>query len=119
MFYPDPNDSSKVSFSGDVNNVVSAHRYKVYAPDAALLALIVNGIVKLKNRAEIGKLRPTECQLPFQTGPQPLPIIDTSVFVSIEDIKGCRTAMFGKTRLGKSNVVKLIAQGVLDAIASV
>src|ERR1700682_4137393 len=33
----------------------------------------------------------------------------------MRDFKGCRTAMFGKTRLGKSNVVKLIAQGMLNA----
>jgi hypothetical protein len=33
------------------------------------------------------------------------------------DFMGCRTAMFGKTRLGKSNVVKLIAQGILEATA--
>jgi hypothetical protein len=35
----------------------------------------------------------------------------------MKDFKGCRTAMFGKTRLGKSNVVKLIAQGMLNATA--
>jgi uncharacterized protein DUF87 len=40
------------------------------------------------------------------------------VRISMEDFKGCRTAMFGKTRLGKSNVVKLIAQGMLDATAT-
>jgi ABC-type molybdate transport system ATPase subunit len=37
------------------------------------------------------------------------------VEISMKDFMGCRTAMFGKTRLGKSNVVKLIAQGMLDA----
>src|SRR5688500_18876168 len=33
MFYADPTDMQKLQFSGDVNNVVSAHRYKVFAPD--------------------------------------------------------------------------------------
>lgn len=33
----------------------------------------------------------------------------------MRDFAGRRTAMFGKTRLGKSNVVKLLAQGMLDA----
>ena len=33
----------------------------------------------------------------------------------MKDFMGCRTAMFGKTRLGKSNVVKLIAQGMIKA----
>src|SRR5207248_7810159 len=45
MFYPDPKDTRKLAFSGDVNNVVSAHRYKVFAPDQPLLDLIVNGLV--------------------------------------------------------------------------
>ena len=35
--------------------------------------------------------------------------------VSMDDFAGRRCAMFGKTRLGKSNVVKLIVQGMLDA----
>jgi len=42
MFYADPNNMRRLAFSGDVNNVVSAHRYKVYAPDEILLNLIVN-----------------------------------------------------------------------------
>src|SRR5262245_55368433 len=46
MFYPDPENKSQLAFSGDVNNVVSAHRYKVFAPDESLLRLIVNGTVK-------------------------------------------------------------------------
>src|SRR5579871_6207889 len=33
MFYADPTDVQKLAFSGDVNNVVSAHRYKVFSPD--------------------------------------------------------------------------------------
>ena len=33
----------------------------------------------------------------------------------MDDFKGTRTAMFGKTRLGKSNVVKLLAQAMIDA----
>src|SRR5437764_92204 len=37
------------------------------------------------------------------------------VSISMKDFRGCRTAMFGKTRLGKSNVVKLLAQGTIDA----
>jgi hypothetical protein len=46
MFYPNPKKKTLLAFSGDVNNVVSAHRYKVFAPDDRLLDLIVNGMVK-------------------------------------------------------------------------
>src|SRR5262245_33585174 len=43
MFYADPSDTKRLAFAGDVNNVVSAHRYHVYSPDEPLLKLIVNG----------------------------------------------------------------------------
>lgn len=110
MFFPDNEDSSKVRFSGDVNNVVSPHRYKVYAPTDELLDLIVNGTVREENRFIIGYLRLTECTLPFADIPQP----SVAVQVSTDDFRGYRTAMFGKTRLGKSNVVKIIAQSILE-----
>jgi Helicase HerA, central domain len=113
MFYGDPKDTSKLAFSGDVNNVVSAHRYKVFAPDQPLLDLIVNGLVPSESRATLGELRPTECGLSSEA---PRPTVP--VKVSMADFRGRRTAMFGKTRLGKSNVVKLIAQGMLDATAT-
>src|SRR5262245_14330530 len=57
MFYADPKDTRLLAFSGDVNNVVSAHRYKVFAPDEALLKVIVNGTVKLEDQFELGALR--------------------------------------------------------------
>ena len=112
MFYANPTDVDSLSFSGDVNNVVSAHCYKVYSPDKELLELIVNGMVKSENQFSLGVLRTMECQLSL------LPIpdhVNTPVKISMQDFKGCRTAMFGKTRLGKSNVVKLIAQGMIES----
>jgi hypothetical protein len=112
MFYANPQDMQKLEFAGDVNNVVSAHRYKVFAPNRDLLMLIVNGMVKTEDRVTIGTLRTMECGL-FSGGS----VTDIPVEISMKDFKGCRTAMFGKTRLGKSNVVKLLAQGMLDATA--
>lgn len=112
MFYADPVEMRRMAFSGDVNNVVSAHRYKVFSPDEALLKLIVNGTVKPDLQFEIGALRTMECQLVSDGGAAKIP-----VRISMSDFKGCRTAMFGKTRLGKSNVVKLVAQGMLEATA--
>lgn len=110
MFYADPTNMQRLAFSGDVNNVVSAHRYKVFSPDKALLKLIVNGTVKPEQQFEIGMLRTMECGLSSNAATSNIP-----VNISIRDFRGCRTAMFGKTRLGKSNVVKLIAQGILEA----
>jgi len=110
MFYANPENMKQLSFSGDVNNVVSAHRYKVYAPDDALLTLIVNGTVKPTNKFELGKLRTMECSLRSNSSSQSIP-----AEISLDDFKGRRTAMFGKTRLGKSNTVKLIAQGMIES----
>ena len=111
MFYPSPDSerANEVEFSGDLNNFVSAHRYRVYAPTDNLLDLIVNSLVPDMNRFEIGKLRMTENRLPLPA--KSLPNVDA--FVTADDFKGTRTALFGKTRLGKSNVVKLIAESII------
>lgn len=110
MFYPHPEKQDTIEFSGDLNNYVSAHKYKIYAPDDALLDLVNNSIVPNENRFKIGKLRLTECRLPLPNKKQP----DVDIHLSTKDFMGCRTAMFGKTRLGKSNVVKLIAQSLIE-----
>ncbi|MEA3318670.1 MAG: DUF87 domain-containing protein [Bacillota bacterium] len=109
MFYQNPTESTKLAFSGDVNNVVSAHRYQVYSPSEEILQLVVNGLVDEDNSYALGYLRTTECQLTSNISQQP------EVKISVNDFKGTRTAMFGKTRLGKSNVVKLIAQSIIKA----
>ncbi len=110
MFYPHPTEQNKVEFSGDLNNFVSAHKYSVYSPDDSLLNLVINALVPEQNRFQIGDLRLTECRLPLPNKPQPR----VAVYVSTNDFKGTRTAMFGKTRLGKSNVVKLIVQSLIE-----
>ena len=110
MFYPHPEKLDSVEFSGDLNNFVSAHKYRVYAPDDALLTLITNTLVPTENRFPIGTLRLTECRLPLPEKPLP----EVEVMVSTTDFMGTRTAMFGKTRLGKSNIVKLIAQSLIE-----
>jgi len=110
MFYPHPEKTDAVEFSGDLNNFVSAHKYRVYACDDDLLKLITNSMVPNESRFPIGDLRLTECRLPLPNKPQP----KVEIFVSTKDFMGARTAMFGKTRLGKSNIVKLIAQSLIE-----
>ena len=110
MFYPHPSKQDTVEFSGDLNNYLSAHKYLIYSPDDDLLNLVNNTMVPLQNRFLIGKLRLTECRLPLPN--KLLPNVD--IFLSTDDFKGTRTAMFGKTRLGKSNVVKLIIQSLIE-----
>ena len=110
MFYPHPDKTDTIEFSGDLNNYVSAHKYKIFSPDDDLLFLVSNATVPDENRFAIGKLRLTECRLPLPNKQMP----DVNIFLSTTDFKGCRTAMFGKTRLGKSNVVKLIVQSIIE-----
>src|SRR5260370_19733112 len=50
MFYPHPEKLDTIEFSGDLNNFVSAHKYRVYSPDDSLLDLIVNSMVPRENR---------------------------------------------------------------------
>jgi len=114
MFYIHPEKINEVEFSGDLNNFVSAHKYRVYAADDALLNLITNSMVSSENRFAIGGLRLTECRLPLPGKPQP----NVTAYVSTNDFMGARTAMFGKTRLGKSNVVKLIAQSLIETTST-
>ncbi|MFI7332829.1 ATP-binding protein [Micromonospora aurantiaca (nom. illeg.)] len=117
MFYPSVENRSQIAFAGDVNNVVSAHRYMVYAPDEELLDIIINGMVGVRTKTpfELGRLRPTECLLSdLISGSRGHQLEPTPVNICIDDLAGARTAMFGKTRLGKSNVVKLLAQSILD-----
>lgn len=110
MFYPHPDKNDLVEFSGDLNNYVSAHKYRIYSPDDPLLDLVNNALVPAENRFDIGKLRFTECRLPLPSKPMP----NVDIHLSTTDFMGTRTAMFGKTRLGKSNVVKLIIQSILE-----
>ena len=109
MFYEHPEKDNKIEFSGDLNNFVSAHKYRVYSPTPELLDLIVNSLVPDENKFSLGKLRLTECRLGEKKED---PNVD--VFVSTKDFMATRTAMFGKTRLGKSNIVKLIAQSLIE-----
>ena len=45
MFYAHPERADRIEFSGDLNNFVSAHKYRVYSPTDELLALIVNAML--------------------------------------------------------------------------
>lgn len=111
MFYENPDKLDKVEFSGDLNNFVSAHRYRVFSPTDELLHLIVNALVpEGPSRFPLGNLRLTECRLPLPDKKLP----NVTAYLSTLDLMGTRTAMFGKTRLGKSNIVKLIATSLIQ-----
>ena len=101
-------NEGKLHFASDVD-LAPAVSYHLFSPDNSLLDLLINGGVSPDNRIAFGMLRTSEgtdyLAQPLQT------------VVSMNDIRGKRTAMFGKTRMGKSNTVKLVIQGMLDATA--
>ncbi len=97
-------------FSAGMTLTYPAVCHHLYVPTGPVMEMLTNGTVNASNQIELGFLRSGE-DLGYQELKHPARI-------SMADIKGKRTAMFGKTRLGKSNVVKLVAQGMLDVTAS-
>lgn len=95
------------------SNLVFEHPalyHHLYQPSPQIMEMITNGTLQPDHQIELGVLRSGE-DLRYRQFMHP-------ARVSMMDIRGKRTAMFGKTRLGKSNVVKLIAQGMLDVTAA-
>lgn len=105
-FLEDKNAPHGLRFAGDAGEMFSANAYGVFTPSSAMQHIVVNGGVLNSHRIQLGMLRESETSN-YLSHPQP-------VHLSMLDVRGKRSAMFGKTRLGKSNVVKLLVQGMLD-----
>ena len=91
-----------IEFSGDLNNYVSAHKYKIFSPDDALLYLVNNATVPIENRFSIGKLRLTECRLPLPNKIMP----DVEIFLSTNDFKGMQNCNVWKNTIRKKQCCK-------------
>jgi hypothetical protein len=101
-----------VEFGNDVDTFFGAHAYEVYSPTAEDLSILVNSFVSTAEPLEIGRLRYTET--PSAAGEVNVPIkVDPLDFVG--RAYGQRTALFGKTRFGKSNTIKVIADTILQS----
>lgn len=99
-----------IAFGNDVDTFFGAHAYEVYSPSADDLGSLINSFVATAHPLEIGRLRYTET--PSAAGEMNVPIkVDVRDFVGIS--YGHRTALFGKTRFGKSNTIKVIADTIL------
>jgi hypothetical protein len=110
-FFDHPTDHS-LWFGGDIQTFLSPHMYTVHVPSVQMLETLVNAFVDENAAKEIGRIRLTETML--ENG-------GATVLVSVSprDFIGSRTALFGKTRMGKSNTVKIIAQMILDSGSNV
>ncbi|GAB3713009.1 DUF87 domain-containing protein [Spirosoma flavus] len=97
-------------FGADVENFMSAHHYKVIKPNARVLEKIVNfrkgELTGAATDINLGTVRYSSTKR-FQAAMPNVP-----VYVTPKDFLGKRTAMFGMTRTGKSNTVKIIIEAV-------
>lgn len=101
-----------LSFGNDVDTFFAPHAYEVYVPSPEDLTLLINSFVKNEDGLEIGRLRYTETPT-FVSEPSVPVLVDPLDFVGREN--GHRTALFGKTRFGKSNTIKVIADTILSS----
>ncbi|WP_187774747.1 ATP-binding protein [Billgrantia pellis] len=111
-YYDKDVDSGKaeIRFGLDVDTFFSPHYYEVYVPSSEHLEVLVNAFSEDPNPLEIGDLRYTETPPVVEKNAVPVKV-DPSDFVGKS--YGHRTALFGKTRFGKSNTMKVVADTIL------
>lgn len=98
--------AGEIAFGNDIDSYMSPHFYEVYVPEPAELELLVNSFVAAERSVRVGALRYTETQTKPAMAAVP-------IRVSPHDFVANRTALFGKTRMGKSNTIKVIADMML------
>jgi hypothetical protein len=108
-------------FGSDVETFYSASRYKVYKPYGSSLAIIASypeiteaeaAAARLATRVQIGTIRYSSTNRRRRLGVGTDRDIAVPVRVNVEDFIAMKTAVFGMTRLGKSNTMKTIATAV-------
>jgi len=109
-YTPPEQGQQQPQFSSNLALNFPAICWHLYQPTAHVHEILTNGTVNKVNQIELGVLRGGD-DWAYRQSMHP-------VRISMADICGKRTAMFGKTRLGKSNVVKLVAQAMLDVTAN-
>jgi hypothetical protein len=99
-YYDD--EENDIAFGNDIDSYMSPHFYEVYVPEPDDLEMLINSFVIKQQTNSIGILRYTETQTTK-------PSHAVAIKVSPHDFVANRTALFGKTRMGKSNTIKVIA----------
>ena len=104
-------DGDKIGFGLDVDTFFAPHCYEVYAPISDHLSQLINAFSEDPNPLQIGYLRYTETPSTVSGDVVDI-LVDPQDFIG--RTYGHRTALFGKTRFGKSNTMKVIADTVLQ-----
>ncbi len=108
------NNSGSIEFGADVENFYSPNNYTVYKARGKVLEYIVNqGLGAFygdeeKGLFKLGHVRYTSSRR-FQDKEEKV-----SVWISSKDLLGKRTALFGMTRTGKSNTVKMLIKATKE-----
>lgn len=107
-------EGDEIKFGSDVDTFYSSARYQVYKPGAEALAHILSVQIPEEEEQEntnrgirIGRVR-------YSSTERTTNLEGAEVPVNIEDIIGNKTALFGMTRTGKSNTMKIIATTVFE-----
>ena len=98
---------SRLAFGADISNYYPNQGLKVYKPKGTALETIVNFRGEpTQHETQVGHVRYASTNRQFQA------VDDVPVRITPEDLSGQKTALFGMTRTGKSNTVKIIASAV-------
>ncbi len=106
-YQPLEDTDSPWRFSSDMDNFYSGRGLKVYKPTGDDLEQIVNSA----SRAEDGGGTTKIGHVRYATA---TPADAAAVNIAAEDFVAQRTALFGMTRTGKSNTVKIVARAVFE-----
>lgn len=100
-----------IEFGMDIDSYYAPHSYEVYVPTSEHLEILINCFSESPSKLEIGEMRYTAT--PSIVNSERVPIkVDPTDFIGKS--YGHRTALFGKTRFGKSNTMKIVADTTLS-----
>jgi hypothetical protein len=101
-------DDGEVKFGSDVDTFYSSAQYRVYKPGPAALKKILS--IQTEGNEEgvrVGRVR--------YSSTERNPISDEAMVpIDVRDVIGSKTAVFGMTRTGKSNTMKILATAIFE-----
>jgi DNA helicase HerA-like ATPase len=106
FYMDDSSGKPKLAFGNDLSNFYPNRGLKIYKPTGDALKCIVNFGINKKTSVNMGKIRYSSTNRRGQG------IDDVAVIINPTDLMGQKSAVFGMTRTGKSNTVKMIAKSI-------
>lgn len=106
FFMEEESGKYQLKFGNDLSNFYPNRGLKAYKPSDEALASIVNFGIKASESVKIGKVRYSS------TNRKGRGVSEVDVRLNPSDLVSQKTAVFGMTRTGKSNTVKIIAKSI-------